>query len=135
ERGSGAASRARAVQVSGAGAAEESTLMGKARASGARAPKAARGASTKGAASEYPLELPKVTPAQKCRAAEIAAALAKAYPHAHCELNYSNPHELLVATILSAQATDASVNKVTPALFERFPTPADYAASSPEEIQ
>ncbi|MBL8764330.1 MAG: endonuclease III [Phycisphaerae bacterium] len=69
------------------------------------------------------------------RALSLFAALKIAYPDAHCELNYRNPHELLVATILSAQATDVSVNKVTPALFERFPTPAAYAASSPAEIE
>jgi endonuclease-3 len=87
------------------------------------------------APNPFPFELPPVTAAQKRRAGEIAAALAAAYPHARCELDYKNPHELLVATILSAQATDVGVNKATPALFKRFPTPADYAASSPEEIQ
>lgn len=96
---------------------------------------AASDASGAAAPSEFPFELPRVTPAQKRRALEIANALAKAYPHAHCELVYSNPNELLVATILSAQATDAGVNKATPALFKRFPTPADYAASSPAEIE
>lgn len=90
---------------------------------------------TDAAPSEFPFELPRVTPTQQRRALEIAAALADAYPGAHCELTYSNPHELLVATILSAQATDAGVNKATPALFKRFPKPADYAASTPEEIQ
>jgi len=63
------------------------------------------------------------------------AALERAYPEARCELSYSKPHELLVATILSAQATDISVNKATPALFARFPTPADYAATSAEGIE
>jgi endonuclease-3 len=61
--------------------------------------------------------------------------LAEHYPNAHCALHYTKPHELLIATILSAQSTDAGVNKATPALFARFPTPADYAASSPEEIE
>src|SRR5438876_5565419 len=79
--------------------------------------------------------LPKKTPAQKARARKIFAELLKCYPDAHCELDYSNPHELLVATILSAQATDVAVNKATPALFARFPTPADYAKAAPEEIQ
>ena len=46
------------------------------------------------------------------------------YPHAHCELNFNNPFEMLVATILSAQATDISVNKVTPTLFSLYPTPS-----------
>lgn len=82
-----------------------------------------------------PFELPKVSAAAKRRAAELVAALDEYYPDAHCELDYSSPHELLVATILSAQATDVGVNKATPALFERFPTPADYAAATPAEIE
>lgn len=75
------------------------------------------------------------TAAQRRRAQSIYRELLALYPDARCELNYSSPHELLVATILSAQATDASVNKVTPALFARFPTPADYARSSPAQIE
>lgn len=55
-------------------------------------------------------------------------------PIAQTELNYRTPYELLVAVILSAQCTDKRVNMVTPALFERFPTVADMAASSAEEI-
>ncbi len=69
------------------------------------------------------------------RALALLASLRTHYPDAHCELSYTSAHELLVATILSAQATDVSVNKATPALFARFPTPAAYAASSPEEIE
>ncbi|MBL0927180.1 MAG: endonuclease III [Phycisphaerales bacterium] len=57
------------------------------------------------------------------------------YPDAHCALNWRQPHELLIATILSAQATDAGVNKATPALFARFPRPADYARATPGEIE
>lgn len=78
------------------------------------------------------------TPASRpdvARALELADALREHYPDAHCELNYTSPHELLVATILSAQATDVSVNKVTPNLFARFPTPQAFAASSPEAIE
>jgi endonuclease III len=66
---------------------------------------------------------------------ELLNALAAAYPDAHCELEFRSAHELLVATILSAQATDVSVNKATPALFARFATPADFAASTPEDIE
>lgn len=84
---------------------------------------------------DIPFELPRASPAAKRRAGALLDALRENYPAAHCELNYSNPHELLVATILSAQATDAGVNKATPALFSRFPTPADYARSTPEEIE
>lgn len=88
-----------------------------------------------GAASALPFSLPQVTSAQKRKAGELLELLEQAYPDAHCELNYRSAHELLVATILSAQATDAGVNKATPALFARFPAPADYAASSPAEIE
>lgn len=77
----------------------------------------------------------RVTAPQRARAAKLLAALEKHYPDAHCELNYTSPHELLVATILSAQTTDVGVNKATPALFKRFPTPADYAKATPQEIE
>lgn len=71
------------------------------------------------------------------RAAEVYGALLERYPDARCELAHDpgRPHQLLIATILSAQATDASVNKVTPALFEAFPTPGDFAAGRPEDIE
>jgi endonuclease-3 len=75
-----------------------------------------------------------MTKAQQ-RAMELLEALREQYPDARCELDYSTPHELLIATILSAQATDVSVNKATPALFKRFPTPADYAGATPTEIE
>lgn len=84
---------------------------------------------------DIPFRLPQVTDAEKRLARRLAASLAEHYPDAHCELEYASPHELLVATILSAQTTDAAVNKVTPALFERFPTPADYAAATPGQIE
>ncbi len=84
---------------------------------------------------DIPFDLPKVTSAQRRRAAKLGTMLREHYPDAHCELNYTAPHELLVATILSAQSTDVGVNKATPALFARFPAPADYAASTPAEIE
>jgi endonuclease-3 len=84
---------------------------------------------------DIPFRLPEVSPAEKRRARSLAKALGQRYPDAHCELDFTNPHELLVATILSAQATDAGVNKATPALFAAFPTPADYAAASPGQIE
>jgi endonuclease-3 len=87
------------------------------------------------AANPHPFSLPPVTPAQRKRAANLLAALREHYPTAHCELNYTTPHELLIATILSAQSTDVGVNKATPALFKRFPTPQDYANATPEEIE
>jgi endonuclease-3 len=79
--------------------------------------------------------LPAKTAAQKKRAAAIFAELRRHYPDAHCELDYANPLELLFATILSAQAIDASVNRATPALFAAFPSAEAYAAATPEEIE
>ncbi|MEL6330424.1 MAG: endonuclease III [Planctomycetota bacterium] len=84
---------------------------------------------------DLPFKLPEVTTAEKRRARRLAEALAEHYADAHCELDHTQPHELLIATILSAQATDAGVNKATPKLFAAFPTPADYAAASPEQIE
>src|SRR6201993_4556309 len=69
------------------------------------------------------------------RIAKIIAGLQKAYPGATCALLHRNPWELLVATILSAQCTDARVNMVTPVLFRRFPTAADFAALKPEQLE
>ncbi len=69
------------------------------------------------------------------RARRIHKILADTYPDAHCELDFSTPLELVVATILSAQSTDAGVNKVTPALFARYPAAADYAAADREELE
>lgn len=69
------------------------------------------------------------------RAKALCEALPRIYPDAHCELNFSNPLELLVATILSAQCTDVQVNKVTPGLFKKYRTARDYAEAKPEEIE
>jgi endonuclease-3 len=73
--------------------------------------------------------------ARKTRALEICEGLARAYPDAHCELDYTNPLELLVATILSAQCTDKRVNIVTKELFRRCRSAADYAGISQEELE
>lgn len=69
------------------------------------------------------------------RAAEIYRRLHKLYPDAKCALNHRSAFELLIATILSAQCTDVRVNMVTPALFKRFPKPADFAAADLDEIE
>ncbi len=87
------------------------------------------------ATSKAGFKLPDKTVAEKRRASRIYAALEQAYPDATCTLDYSSPHELLIATILSAQSTDVGVNKATPELFRRFPGPADYAAVTPEDLQ
>jgi endonuclease-3 len=69
------------------------------------------------------------------RARRINRELALLYPDAHCELDFSSPLELLVATILSAQTTDKRVNLVTPMLFSRFTTAAEYAAADRDELE
>ena len=74
-------------------------------------------------------------PAKRERAAKIAKALARSLPDAWCALDHRNPFELLVATILSAQCTDAMVNQVTPALFRELPSPAALAAAAPARVE
>jgi endonuclease-3 len=69
----------------------------------------------------------------RCRA--IFRRLAAAYPDARCALRHQNPLQLLVATILSAQCTDQRVNLVTPSLFRRYRTAADFAAAQPAELE
>jgi len=71
----------------------------------------------------------------KGRARETFDRLVLEYPDAHCELDHRNPYELLAATILSAQCTDARVNMVTPALFARYPTPEDLAVARPDDVE
>jgi len=68
-------------------------------------------------------------------AADALDRLAAQHPNAWTELHFSNPFELLVATILSAQCTDARVNQVTPALFAKYPTPAALAAATEDELE
>jgi endonuclease-3 len=69
------------------------------------------------------------------RIAAIVDGLQSLYPEAHCELDFATPFQLLVATILSAQTTDVRVNKVTPALFEKYGTPDKLAAATPKQIE
>jgi endonuclease-3 len=73
--------------------------------------------------------------AKKERAMKIIAALRRTYPDAHCELNYSSPLELLIATILSAQCTDKRVNLVTADLFKKYRSAADFAAAPLPEME
>jgi endonuclease-3 len=69
------------------------------------------------------------------RTREIIAGLRRTYPDAHCELNFRNPLELIVATILSAQCTDKMVNRVTVGLFDKYRSAADYAHAEPTELE
>ena len=77
---------------------------------------------------------PKTAAERVRRLKEILVLLDEMYPGATCALHHSNPWELLVATILSAQCTDKRVNEVTPGLFAKYPTPRDFAAVRPEVL-
>ncbi|MBM3838157.1 MAG: endonuclease III [Verrucomicrobia bacterium] len=80
--------------------------------------------------------MPRETQAAKAaRAQKIISALHQTYPDAHCELNYSNPLELLIATILSAQCTDKQVNIVTAELFRKYRSASDFAKADLSELQ
>lgn len=90
--------------------------------------------------SPKPTRAPAARPANKARGkgaapAAVAERLSLAVPEARCELRHRNAFELLIATILSAQSTDKTVNAVTPGLFERWPTPAALAAAGQEEVE
>ena len=73
--------------------------------------------------------------ARRARVRKLLAILARAYPEVQCALRHVNALELLVATILSAQSTDARVNLVTPALFAKYPTARDYASANPQVLE
>ena len=69
------------------------------------------------------------------RVGKILAALTREFPDVECALTHRNPYELIMATILSAQCTDARVNLVTPQLFRRFPTPEALAKAAPRDVE
>jgi len=71
----------------------------------------------------------------KTHAAKVNRILGKTYPDAHCELDFRNPLQLLVATVLSAQCTDKRVNLVTPALFKKYPSVQAFAVAKPAELE
>ncbi|MGW7686451.1 endonuclease III [Kribbella sp. NPDC054772] len=93
--------------------------------------------------SQVPLKLPRKAPVfvdethtqLVRRARKMHKVLTETYPDAHCELDFSTPLELLVATILSAQTTDVTVNKVTPTLFAKYPTAQAYAEADRDEME
>ena len=72
---------------------------------------------------------------KKARAKAIYRILTKNYPNVRCELDYKNPYQLLVATVLSAQCTDKRVNQTTPALFKKYPNPKKMAKADLKDIQ
>jgi endonuclease-3 len=77
----------------------------------------------------------KATNPLRTRAGRIVRTLARLYPDAHCALHYSNPLQLLIATILSAQCTDERVNRITPALFARYPDAHSFATADRAELE
>src|SRR5580704_9469179 len=86
-------------------------------------------------AKKVAVKKPRRNPLAPERISTLLDLLAKAYPGAQCALHHRNAWELLVATILSAQCTDARVNMVTPSLFKKFPTPAAFAEASLPAIE
>src|SRR5579863_8572358 len=80
--------------------------------------------------------MPRETAAEKiARTRKIISVLQRTYPNAHCELNFSNPLELLIATILSAQCTDKRVNLVTAELFKKYRSAKDFASAQISELE
>lgn len=71
----------------------------------------------------------------KKKAAEMIDVMEELFPNAHCELNFGNEFELVLAVLLSAQTTDKSVNKLTQTLFEKYKTPNDYLAVELEQLE
>ncbi|MDI9883805.1 endonuclease III [Streptomyces sp. HNM0645] len=133
-----AGSSAAEPTASEAAAAPETATAEKA-ATAKRAVPAKKGAAKKAVASRTAAQAPAGKPESRLamvrRARRINRELADVYPYAHPELDFLNPFQLLVATVLSAQTTDLRVNQTTPALFAKYPTPEDMAAAVPEELE
>ncbi|MEU7070837.1 endonuclease III [Streptomyces narbonensis] len=104
-------------------------------AASAKSAKPGKSAVSAGPAFAKPAAKPESRLAMVRRARKINRELAEVFPYAHPELDFRNPFELLVATVLSAQTTDLRVNQTTPALFAKYPTPEDLAAAVPEEVE
>ncbi|WP_405963647.1 endonuclease III [Streptomyces sp. NBC_00723] len=94
-----------------------------------------KGAASKGASKGAVVRKPESHTALVRRARRVNRELAEIYPYAHPELDFENPFQLVVATVLSAQTTDLRVNQTTPALFAKYPTPEDLAAADPAEVE
>ena len=87
------------------------------------------------ASHQAPRPRPRTKAARRALGLEVYRRLGETFPDAHCELDFTSPFELLVATVLSAQTTDKLVNTVTPALFARYPDAAALAAARPEDVE
>ncbi|MFE7125035.1 endonuclease III [Streptomyces sp. NPDC057617] len=127
----------KAAKGSAAGAKGAGARSTGAKGAGARSAsaKGAKDAGDKGAGAKDAGAKPESRLAMVRRARRINRELAEVYPYAHPELDFRNPFELLVATVLSAQTTDLRVNQTTPAVFAKYPTPEDMAAAVPEELE
>ncbi|MGD3106537.1 endonuclease III [Streptomyces sp. YGL11-2] len=125
------AKRAASTAASTAAAPAKKTVAKKAAAKKTVAKKAVTASPARKAAARKP----ESRVAMVRRARRINRELAELYPYAHPELDFTNPFELLVATVLSAQTTDLRVNQTTPRLFAVCPTPEDMAAIAPEELE
>jgi endonuclease-3 len=104
-------------------------------ASGAKPVKAAKSAKVSAPAKPVRAAKPESHTALVRRARRINRELAEVYPYAHTELDFENPFQLLIATVLSAQTTDLRVNQTTPALFAKYPTAEDMAAADPADLE
>ena len=82
-----------------------------------------------------PFERDEEMKSAKQRIGEIVAILYKEYPQSRTALRFESPHQILVATILSAQCTDERVNQITPSLFKKYPTPHDFASADPKILE
>ncbi|QKW07365.1 endonuclease III [Streptomyces sp. NA04227] len=111
------------------------TAATKAPAKKTKAAKAGAAAAAQKPPAKKPARAPETHTGLVRRARRINRELAEVFPYAHPELDFENPYQLLLATVLSAQTTDLRVNQTTPALFARFPAPEDLAAANPEEIE
>jgi len=100
-----------------------------------KASAAAPTGSKKAAAKAAPVKIKGYNPLAPERVAEILKRLDRLYPEVTCALTHKSAWELLVATILSAQSTDANVNRVTPELFRKYPTVEAFAALTPEQLE
>jgi len=96
---------------------------------------AAKTRATRKAEPSKKAHVPKQSYTSLARLSKIFAGLDRLFPQAQCALRHENAFQLLVATILSAQCTDERVNQVTPELFQKYPTPQDFAALSPEVLE
>jgi endonuclease-3 len=94
-----------------------------------------RGPAVNGRVAHPRTKISRFVPPDPKRLRKIFAILERTYPDARCALDYSNPLELLIATILSAQCTDRRVNQVTPGLFHRYPTAAAFAGADTPELE